>query len=164
MEQVLVYSNIIMVFVTLGLVYVTWRYTKHTQKMSDVMIMDFKLRVEPRYEIKCEIFTKGQFGIAGRIEIKNTGISPIYIKDRYLYIEEIISDSIENPVLKLQPDLEIIKPEDVSVFKYEAYIKDVAKNPDMLDEDFFGKACNIFLKLAIAGPTHQFKHETIKVI
>lgn len=109
MEKALVAANFMMVVVTLLLVFVTWRYTKHKQKIAEIALMDYKLWVETNYQILCDNISIAKFGLTGNIRIKNTVIVPIFVKNRKIIAIELIENRIQNPTIMEEPNLEIIK-------------------------------------------------------
>jgi len=164
-QHALVLANFIMVGVTIVLVVVTWLYTRQTKRMADIMNKDFELRITPQYDIEFEHDRPDQNTqyVGGYVNIRNTGLNTVYVKNKRLFVEEIKKGLVKDTKISEKLGLAILKPEDEYDYRVHADAKLIAITPPVKDDIFFGIVCNIIFTCEVAGPSQDFKVERLTI-
>jgi hypothetical protein len=148
----LVLTTLLLAIITGLLVLVTWRYVGHTQKMAEVMVRDYELRVSPMvFENLGEtIQTTGR-----RVKVltlRNLGTNKAFIKNTSI---DCISPNLEFQPISIyrDSDLHEIRAGDSSGFTIDPNDK---KRPA-------GKPSEIVFSYDLAGIDQKFTRKIIKV-
>jgi len=164
-QQGLVIANFILVGVTIVLVFITRRYANHTQRMADIMLKDYQLRITPQYEINTQLIIEELKYIVAGIIIRNVGLTPIFIRNFTVKAVPIVRFEVKKEVLyQVKRQIRIDPGDDGDYTELTVGVSEIVVNPPKEGEKFFGKDCNIILTCEISGPTQDFKQERRVII
>ena len=142
-----------------ALIVVTWKYTRATQKMADVIAKDYEIKISPIIEV-----TKGGtlsfLRYSGNVNFIHRGHYACYVRDINLYwfLQDHPENKCTKPLIISEIQLTPGQTVPIPVDLFEQYFRALDIDTTQRRYDI-GTDIKILLEVEIAGPDKDFKKQ-----